>query len=103
MVRQSDEVWIPLGDRRVVTRHAFAHLDKCMLDMTRMSFVPQVFDDLLVSQMTAEPGVPPEQEGHEHDQPSRHQEQNPVARGHACTRLGRWFARTCFCWIHGHE
>src|SRR5215469_10815879 len=79
---QSDKVGIPLGRSSVASRHTFAHLDESMLNVPRMHIVAQILGDLLIREMTAEPGIPPEQERHKDDEPSRDQEQNSVARGH---------------------
>src|SRR5258708_22828112 len=68
--------------------------------------------------MAAEPGVPPEQERHEHDQPRGEEEEQSVARGHTVARRRRprrrilndrgpaccfrcqWTARHVFSWLY---
>ena len=78
--RETHEIGIPLSDRSVVTRHSFAHLDERMLDVARMCFFVQIFRDFLVGKMAAKPGVPPEQERHQDDQPPSDEEQDAVPR-----------------------
>jgi hypothetical protein len=57
-------------------------LDKGMLDVPRMFSVVKVFADLLVGKVASEPGAPPKQEGHQHDQPSDKKEQEAIPSGH---------------------
>jgi len=56
--------------------------------MPGMLLVLQILGQLFVGELAAEPGVPPEQERHQHDQPRGQEEKQPVTRGHARTGLG---------------
>jgi hypothetical protein len=63
--------------------HALAELHESMLDVTRVLIVVQVFADLFVGNLASKPGVPPEQERHEYDQPRGEEEEQSIAGGHA--------------------
>src|SRR5713101_755749 len=89
MRRQAQQLRIPARCARVPARHAFTELDKSVLDVTRVLVVVQVFGDLRVREMAAEPGAPPKQEGHEDNQPGSEEEKQSVARGHAVVRTCR--------------
>src|SRR5260370_8048048 len=54
--------------------------------MTRMLFILQVFTDLFVGELAAEPGVPPEQKRQEDDQPSSYEKERSIPRGHFVVR-----------------
>src|SRR5207237_1842601 len=91
--------------------HALADLYQCVLDVPRMLLVAQVLVELLVGELTSEPGVPPEEEGHEHDEPGGYEKENAIARGHAAAGFGRRHGLTliagrchCFCstGLRGH-
>src|SRR6266702_5116644 len=84
--RQPDHFWIPARRAGVVASHALAELDEGMLDSARMLFVPEVFADLFVGELAAKPGVPPEQEGHEDDQPGGNEKERAIPRGHLVMR-----------------
>src|ERR1700756_4357912 len=85
----SDKVGIPLLRGGVVVRHAIAQLDEGVLDVARLLLVVQVFGELLVGEMAAEPCIPPEQEWHEHDEPSGGEEKYLLGARHAALGLGR--------------
>jgi hypothetical protein len=74
-----------------MTTHALTQLHECMLDVSRVLRIVQVFGDLLIREMASEPGAPPEQKRHEDDQPGSQKKQQPFARGHAvsCSRRRR--------------
>src|SRR5260370_24109916 len=57
-----------------------------MLDVTRMLFVRQVCADLVVGELASEPGVPPEEERHEDDQPGSKEKERTIARRHFVMR-----------------
>ena len=59
-----------------MTRHALAQLHQRMLDVTRLLPIVEVLVQLLVGELPSEPGVPPEQERHEDDQPAGGEEKN---------------------------
>ena len=86
-------------------RHTFAHLDQGMLDVAGVLVVLQVFGDLLVREMAPEPSVPPEEKGHEHQQPSGDEKEQAVAGRHAVPGLGGWFCDEIArgCGIGGQE
>src|SRR5690349_10463970 len=81
--RQADQVGVPLLRRCIVMRYSFTHLYESLLDVAWVAVVLKIFGDLLVGEMTSEPGVPPEQEWHQGDQPGRQEEEQALARGHA--------------------
>jgi hypothetical protein len=54
-----------------------------------MTIVLQIFGDFFVGKMTAKPGVPPEEEGHEHEQPARDEEEDAMTGGHTGALGGR--------------
>src|SRR5437016_4478284 len=61
--RQADQVGVPLLRRCIVMRYSFTHLYESLLDVAWVAVVLKIFGDLLVGEMTSEPGVPPEQDG----------------------------------------
>jgi len=65
-----------------VVAHALAELNEGVLDVARMLFVLKVLSDLFVGEPAAKPGVPPEKERHQHDQPSGNENERAIARGH---------------------
>src|SRR5213595_3657912 len=75
-------------------RHAFADLHQRVLNMARLLRVLEILTDLLVRELPSEPGVPPEQKGHEHDQPRGHEEQDAIAGGHPAPRTGAYMGRS---------
>ena len=75
IARHMYEIGIPLLDRGILMRHPIAHLHQRLLNVPRLLFVVQIFRQLLVGKMPPKPGVPPEQERHENDQPTRGEEQ----------------------------
>src|SRR5271166_3896590 len=68
---QSRQVWIPLLCSGIPPRDALAHLYQRLLYVSRLLRVVQIFVQLLVRELTAEPSIPPEQKGHEADEPRR--------------------------------
>ena len=60
-----------------------------MLDVARVLVVIQVFGDLRVGEMATEPGAPPEQERHEHNQPGDEEKEQSIAGGHAVASTRR--------------
>src|SRR5262249_16817265 len=80
VARKAHQLWIPAAHTRVVTGHALTNLDQRMLDVARLLLVPQVRGELLTGKMAAEPRVPPEQKGHQHDQPSRKKNKKSLPR-----------------------
>src|SRR5215467_14765593 len=70
-----NQVRVPVIYGAVTPSHALGDLNQRMLNVTRMPFVVQVLGHLLVGKRASEPGVPPEQEGHEHDQPCSQKKQ----------------------------
>ena len=70
--------------------HAFTDLNQGMLNVASMFVVAQVCSDLLVGKLPPEPGIPPEQKRHQHDQPRGQKKQQTLTRGHAMPRLGRF-------------
>jgi hypothetical protein len=79
---QTNQVWVPASRGCIVPRHAFSHLDQGMLNVPGVPIVSEVLGDLPIGKRAAEPGVPPEQERHEHDQPAGDKENDAVARRH---------------------
>src|SRR5713101_3378298 len=77
---------MPASHDRIVAAHAFADLYQRMLDVAGMLLVLQILGDSVVGELASEPGVPPEQEGHEDNQPCRHEKQETIPRGHARPR-----------------
>src|SRR6266851_5726004 len=57
-----------------------------MLDVARVLFISEVCADLFVRELASEPGVPPEQERHEDDQPGGDEKERAIARGHFVMR-----------------
>src|SRR6267154_132967 len=62
--------------------------DEGMLNVTRMLLIVQEFADLLAGELAPKPGVPPEQERHEDDQPGGEEKQRAIPRGHLVMRRG---------------
>ena len=84
---QTDQFRIPALDGRVATHDSFANLHQCVLDVPRAFVVRQVLRDLLIGKLPAKPGVPPEEEGKQHDEPCGEIKKQPRARRHAAGRL----------------
>src|SRR5277367_48943 len=80
---------IPRGNDPIMPTHAFAQLHKRVLDVARMLVVVQIFPDLLIRELPSEPGAPPKQERHQHDQPCSEEEEQTIARGHPMARACR--------------
>src|SRR5260370_16591603 len=57
-----------------------------MLDVTGVLFILQICADLVVGELASKPGVPPEEERHEDDQPSGNEKKRAIARGHFVMR-----------------
>jgi hypothetical protein len=55
---------IPLRHARIVPSHALADLHQRMLNVPGMLFVLQIFRQLFVGKLAAEPSIPPEQKRH---------------------------------------
>src|SRR5580704_14636685 len=53
----------------IVTRHSFADLHQRLLDVAGMRVVLEILAHFLVRQSSAEPGIPPEPDWHEGDEP----------------------------------
>src|SRR4029077_1934400 len=85
---KTDHFRIPARRSRIVAAHALAELHEGMLDVARVLFVLEVFVNLPVRKPAAEPGVPPEQEGHEDDQPGSDENECASARRHFVVRGG---------------
>jgi hypothetical protein len=60
-----------------------------VLDVARLLVVVEVLSELLVGEMAAKPGIPPEQKRHEDDEPSGDEEENLLGRRDAALGLGR--------------
>src|SRR5205807_9983669 len=57
-----------------------------MLDVAWMLFISEVFGDLFIGELASKPGVPPEQERHEDDQPGGDEKERAIPRGHFVMR-----------------
>src|SRR5260370_10641793 len=79
---------IPTNDAGIVVAHAVTELNEGVLDMTRMLFVLKILGNLFVREPAAKPGVPPEEERHEDDQPGGDENERAIARGHFVMRGG---------------
>src|SRR5207245_10718879 len=88
MRSQADQIGIPTRCGCVTATHALAELNESVLDVARMLFVLEVFGDLRVREAAAKPGVPPEEEGHEDDQPGGDENEGAIAWGHFVMRRG---------------
>ncbi len=88
MRSQANHFRIPVHRGGIVVVHALTELDEGMLDMTRVLFILEVFGDLSVGKPAAEPGVPPEEERHQDDQPGGYEKEGAIARGHFVMRGG---------------
>ena len=88
---QVQKLRIPARCAGVLAGHAFTELDEGVLDVAGVLGIVQIFGDLRVGEMAAEPGAPPKQEGHEDNQPGGEEEKQSVARGHAMV----WARRPC--------
>src|SRR6266852_352806 len=97
MRRETNHFRIPARRRRIAASHALAELHERVLDVARMLFIVEEFGDLLVGEPAAEPGVPPKQERHEHDQPGGEENEEAAARGHFVMRRGSRLRRGVFC------
>src|SRR5437762_10020809 len=86
MRSQPDQFRVQRPHTAVVAAHALAELDEGMLDVTRMLLIVQEFADLLAGELAPKPGVPPEQERHEDDQPGGEEKQRAIPRGHFVMR-----------------
>src|SRR5260370_19312305 len=83
---QADQFGIPARGGSVMPSHALTELDESVLDVAGMLFILEVFCDLPVGKAATEPGVPPEEERHEDDQPGGDENQGAIARGHFVVR-----------------
>ena len=86
MGSQAHHFRIPAHRGGIVVAHALTELDEGMLDMTRVLFVLKIFSDLFVGKPAAEPGVPPEEERHEHNEPGGDEKEGAIARRHFVMR-----------------
>src|SRR5260370_3671954 len=68
--------------------HTVRELREGVLDVGRMLFVLKVFGDLSVGEPAAEPGVPPEEERHQDDQPGGDEDEGTIAGRHFVVRGG---------------
>src|SRR5258708_36499990 len=96
MRSQPDHFRIPARHYRVAAPHALTQLHERMLDMARMLFIVEKFGDLLIGEPAAEPGVPPKQKRHEHDQPGSQEKEEAAARGHLVMRRRSGLRRRIF-------
>src|SRR4029077_12310483 len=85
---KTDHFRMPSRRSGIVAAHALAELHESMLDVARVLFVLEVFGDLPVGEAAAEPGVPPEEEGHENDEPGGDENEGASARRHFVVRGG---------------
>ena len=85
---QAYHIGIPARYTRIVLRHPRADLHQRVLDVTRLLIVMQILADLFIRELSSEPGVPPEQERHEHDQPGGNEKQDALSGRHAAAGFG---------------
>src|SRR5215469_14651916 len=93
---ETDEVGIPAPGVSVGVRHAVAELDERVLDVTRLLLVVQIFGKLRIREVASKPGIPPEEKGHEDDQPSGREEKNLLRPRHGTFWLGVYSDRCGF-------
>src|SRR5215469_18438652 len=72
---EADEIGIPLAGCGVGARHPVAELHERVLDVAWFFFVVKIFGELPIGEMAPEPGIPPEKERHEDDEPAGGEEQ----------------------------
>src|SRR5882672_1029727 len=92
---QGDNLGIPARGICVTALHAFAELHERVLDVAWVLLIVEVFAELFVRELTAEPRIPPKEAGHEYDEPSHQEKKKTSARGHAMDARG-W--RSCVAW-----
>src|SRR6516164_8393163 len=78
MAREARDLGIPAFCGQVVLGHAIAELHQSVLDMAGVLFIAEIFTDLLLRERAAKPSAPPEQEGHEHDEPGGEEKDDPA-------------------------
>jgi len=87
---QSDNLRIPTRGVCIAALHAFAKLHKGVLYVAGVLLIVEVFAELLVRELAAEPGIPPEEKRHEHDEPGDEEKKKTIACRHATgARRGR--------------
>jgi hypothetical protein len=85
---EADQFRIPPRHLLVAAAHALTELNESVLDVARALFILQVLRDLFVRKTAPKPGVPPEEEGHQDDQPGGDKKERAVARRHFVMRGG---------------
>src|SRR5690242_21474632 len=101
MRREPDKLRIPARYGSVVVRDAFPDLHQRVLDVARALVIAEVFGDLFVRKLAAEPGIPPKEEGKQHDQPRGEIKKQARAGGHAVGRFsGGRLGRTSRVYSH---
>src|SRR5215470_11429371 len=76
---EPNDVGIPSLRGYVLPCYTVAELHQCVLDMSRMLFIVQVFADSLLGKRAAKPSAPPKQERHQHDEPGREEKKYAIA------------------------
>src|SRR6266850_7838511 len=94
---ETNQFGVPARRNWIAAPHALTQLHQRMLDVARMLFVVEEFGDLFIGELAAEPSVPPEQKGHEDDQPGREENEETAARGHFVMRRGGSLRWGVFC------
>ena len=89
--RQANNFRVQTRGTRIVLGQALTNLHQRVLDVARLLVIAEIVIQLLVREWASEPGIPPEKEWHQHDQPRGKKKQKAIARGHAAVRLNRLF------------